>query len=162
MMHTPIQDCILGVDHIALAVPDLDAALQAYSTLGFSLVERSTVHGAHSGMLYATLKCRDSKLVLVQGNSPDSQVSRFVAHAGSGIHHIAYAVNDLDEALRRARSAGLSADTPVVSDTGIRQVFLHRDDTTGVRIELIERKTAGFSEHNVEQLFRALEAKDLF
>lgn len=161
MLPDDLSDLILGIDHVALAVTDIDSALPVYSALGFTLLDRSEVHGEHSGMLYATLKSRDATLVLVQGTSPASQVSRFVEQFGAGMHHVAFAVSNLDEALRRACEAGISPDTPVVSDTGIRQTFLHRDERTGVRIELIERLDAPFSKHNVAQLFRALEEKGL-
>ena len=157
-----LTDLILGIDHVALAVRDIDAALPVYAALGFSLLDRSEVHGEHSGMLYATLQSHEATLVLVQGTSPASQVSQFVEKFGAGMHHVAFAVTDLDEALRRSVEAGITPDTPVVSDTGIRQAFLHRDERTGVRIELIERRDAPFSEHNVEQLFRHLEAKGLY
>lgn len=157
-----LTDLILGIDHIALAVSDIDAAIPVYAALGFSLLDRSEVNGEHSGMLYATFKSRDATLVLVQGTSPESQVSQFIEKFGAGMHHVAFAVSDLDEALRRSHEAGISTDTPVVSDTGIRQTFLHRDERTGVRIELIERHDAPFSEHNVEQLFRSLEEKGLY
>ena len=155
-------DLILGIDHVALAVADIDSALPAYSALGFSLLDRNEVRGEYSGMLYATLKSGDATLVLVQGTSPASQVSQFIEKFGAGMHHVAFAVTDLDEALRRSGEAGITPDTPVVSDTGIRQAFLHRDERTGVRIELIERRDAPFSEHNVQQLFRHLEAKGLY
>ncbi|MBU0688225.1 MAG: VOC family protein [Gammaproteobacteria bacterium] len=157
-----LSDLILGIDHVALAVCDIDSALPIYAALGFKLLDRSEVHGEHSGMLYATLKSRDATLVLVQGTSPASQVSQFIDKFGAGMHHVAFAVSNLDEALRRSYEAGISTDTPVVSDTGIRQTFLHRDERTGVRIELIERHDAPFSEQNVEQLFRSLEAKGLY
>lgn len=162
MLRDRLTDLILGIDHVALAVTDIDAALPAYAALGFSLLDRNEVHGKHSGMLYATLKSGEATLVLVQGTSPASQVTRFVENSGAGIHHVAYAVSDLDEALRRAQAAGITADTPVVANSGIRQAFLRRDEKTGVRIELIERQGVSFSEHNVKQLFRALEAKDLY
>jgi methylmalonyl-CoA epimerase len=157
-----LSDLILGIDHIALAVTDLDSALPVYAALGFTLLDRSEVQGEHSGMLYATLNSRDATLVLVQGTSPASQVSQFVEQFGTGMHHVAFAVTDLDEALRRSAAAGIAPDTPVVADTGIRQAFLHRDERTGVRIELIERQDAPFSAHNVRQLFRHLEAKGLY
>lgn len=157
-----ISDLILGIDHVALAVSDIDSSLSAYSALGFSILDRSEVHGEHSGMLYATLKSHDATLVLVQGTSAASQVSRFIEKCGAGIHHVAFAVSNLDEALRRTHEAGIAADTPVVSDVGIRQTFLQRDEQTGVRIELIERQGAPFSERNVQQLFRALETKGLY
>ncbi|MDD5471718.1 MAG: VOC family protein [Sideroxydans sp.] len=162
MLNEQLSDLILGIDHVALAVTDIDSSLKVYAALGFSLLDHSEVHGDHSGMRYATLKCKDATLVLVQGTSPESQVSRFVAACGTGIHHIAYAVSDLDAAIHCAQQTGITVDTPIQSDEGIRQAFLHRDADTGVRIELIERHGAPFSEHNVEGLFRALEAQDLY
>jgi methylmalonyl-CoA/ethylmalonyl-CoA epimerase len=162
MLSEQLSDLILGIDHIALAVTDIDLSLQSYTALGFKLLDRSEVHGQHSGMQYATLKSQDATVVLVQGSSPTSQVSRFIDAYGTGIHHVAFAVSNLDEALQRSQQAGMLVDTPVMADEGIRQAFLHRDTKTGVRIELIERHDAPFSESNVEGLFRALEAQDLY
>ncbi|MFA6119955.1 MAG: VOC family protein [Sideroxydans sp.] len=160
---TQLGDLALGIDHVAIAVEDIDASVAWYcSALGFTLLNRSEISGDHSGMVYAVLKCASSTIVLVQGTSAASQVSKFIAAFGTGMHHIAFAVTDLDAAIERAAKAGSLSDTPVISDEGIRQTFLHRDPTTGVRIELIERSDAPFSEKNVEGLFRALEEKDLF
>lgn len=160
---TQLADLVLGIDHIAIAVKDIDSSIAWYSSaLGFSLAERSEVSGDHSGMLYAVMKSGSTTVVLVQGTSPESQVSKFLAAFGAGMHHIAFAVTDLDEAINRVATEGGSADTPIVSDNGIRQAFLQRDPATGVRVELIERHGIPFSERNVGQLFRALEEKDLY
>lgn len=162
-LKSQLGDLVLDIDHVAIAVEDVDATIARYcGALGFALLERNQVSGDHTGMVYAVLKSGSTTLVLVQGSSPESQVSRFVAAFGCGVHHIAFAVSDLDEALRRASAAGSSADTPVIADTGIRQAFLHRDPASGVRIELIERKGVPFSKKNVEGLFRALEARELY
>lgn len=158
-----LGDLVIGIDHVAIAVADVDASIAHYSrALGFTLLERSEVSGDHSGMVYAVLKSGSSTVVLVQGTSPESQVSKFIAAFGTGMHHIAFAVRDLDAALSIVKETGGSADTPVIADAGIRQAFLQRDAASGVRIELIERAEAPFSEKNVEGLFRALEAKDLY
>jgi methylmalonyl-CoA/ethylmalonyl-CoA epimerase len=163
ILKTQLADLVLGIDHVAIAVQDIDASIAWYtSTLGFSLVERSEISGDHSAMLYATLISGGSTIVLVQGTSPDSQVSKFLAEFGAGMHHIALAVSDMDLAIDRVVQAGGSTDTPVVSDDGIRQVFLQRDPATGIRIELIERHDVPFSKQNVEQLFKAFEEKDLY
>lgn len=163
-MHTAqLNDIILGIDHVALAVDDIEASIAWYVTaLGFTLHDRSVVLGDHSGMVYAVLKCGSTTIVLVQGTTPDSQVTKFVAKFGTGMHHIAFAVSDLDVALAKVGQSGGYADTPIIADDGIRQTFLRRDPTTGVRIELIERKGVTFSEKNVQGLFRALEEKDLY
>lgn len=162
-LKTQLGDLVLGIDHVAIAVEDIDASIAWYSSaLGFSLLDRSEVSGDHSGMVYAVLKSGSATVVLVQGTSAESQVSKFIAAFGTGIHHIALAVTDLDAAIDRATRAGGISDTPVISDEGIRQTFLHRDPTTGGRIELIERHDVPFSEKNVKGLFRALEEKNLY
>ena len=160
---TQLSDLILGIDHIAVAVENIDDSIRWYSSaLGFSLIECSEITGDYSGMVYAVMQAGNSSVVLVQGTSPESQVSKFLAAFGTGMHHIAFAVSDLDAAIARVAQAGGSADTPVVRDQEIRQIFLQRDLKTGVRIELIERRGAPFSRQNVERLFRVLEEKDLY
>ncbi len=160
---TQLADLILDIDHLAIAVEDIDTSIAwYYSILGFSLAERGEVSGEHSGMHYAVMKSGKANIVLTQGTSSASQSSRFLEKFGSGVQHIAFAVTDLDQAIDRVTKSGGIAETPVVSDSGIRQAFLQRDPATGVRIELIERHGESFSEQNVEQLFRALEAKDLY
>jgi methylmalonyl-CoA/ethylmalonyl-CoA epimerase len=160
---TQLAELVLGIDHVAIAVKDIDASIAWYSSaLGFSLAERSEVSGDHTGMLYAVMKSASATVVLIQGTSPESQVSKFLDAYGAGMHHIALAVADLDEAINRVAAAGGIADTPVVSDNGIRQALLQLDPATGLRIELIERHGVSFSKQNVEQLFRALEEKGLY
>ncbi len=159
---TQLADLILGIDHVAIAVEDIETSIAWYSSaLGFSLAERSEMSGDHSGMLSAVLKSGGATVVLVQGTSPESQVSKFLVAYGAGMHHIAFAVSDLDQAIDRVTKAGGHADTPILSDDGIRQVFLQRDPATGVRVELVERRGASFSQQNIEHLFRALEEKGL-
>lgn len=160
---TKLADLVLGIDHVAIAVKNIDASIAWYSsTLGFSLAERGEVSGDHSGMLYAVLKSGSISVVLTQGTSPASQVSKFLAASGSGVQHIAFAVTDLDTAIDRIAKAGGITDTPVISDGGIRQAFLQRDPATGMRIELIERHDGSFSKQNIERLFKALEEKNLY
>ena len=161
-MSAILSDLILDVDHIAIAVKDIEASTRWYSeALGFSLIDRHVTRGEHTSMLYAVMKAGQSVVVLLQGTEPESQVSQFIAEFGSGVHHIAFAVSDLDKAISKANEAGSVSDTPVVSDDGIRQIFFQRDPDTGVRIELIERSGDAFSENNVEQLFRVMEEKGL-
>ncbi len=157
-----LADLILEVDHIAIAVEDLDESVRWYSgALGFSLLDRHITRGEHTSMLYAVMKAGQSIIVLLQGTSPKSQVSRFITEFGCGVHHIAFAVSDLDAAISRANEYGSVTDTPIASDEGLRQVFFRRDPATGVRVELIERRGGSFTEKNVTQLFRVMEEKGL-
>ena len=154
---------ITGVDHIAIAVADLEEAVEWYTqALGFTLVERRETRGERTGMLSAQLDCNGVIVILVQGTEPESQVSRFISKFGPGVQHIAFAVSDLARAVRRVAEARGSLDTPLVEGTGIRQAFLRRDPGSGVRVELIERAGGTFNDRSVRDLFTAFEARDLF
>jgi methylmalonyl-CoA/ethylmalonyl-CoA epimerase len=157
------SDCIIGIDHIAVAVPNLVEAVTWYTrTLGFRLVEERRTHGVSTSMVSAVLVAGSAVVVLVQGGCPKSQVSRFIEHFGPGVQHVAFATRDMDAALARLHAAGGKADTSIIEDVGIRQVFLHRDHRSSVRAELIERRGGTFSDHSVQQLFRTFEANDLY
>ena len=111
---TQLADLIVEIDHIAIAVENLDEAIHWYSKdLGFLLVERGVTKGEHSSMVSAVMETGRTMVVLLQGTCPKSQISRFLAKFGSGIHHIAFAVADMDEAILRAIEAGNMADTPI-------------------------------------------------
>jgi methylmalonyl-CoA/ethylmalonyl-CoA epimerase len=158
-----LGESILDIDHIAVAVEDLEEAIQWYTTkLGFSLLERRTTTGDHTAMLSAVLRAGGAALVLIQGTTPESQVSRFIEAFGPGVQHVAFAVKDMDVAVRRLQVEGGGADTSLIEDEGIRQIFLRRDPGSGVRVELIERRGGTFSDKTVEKLFRAFEERDLF
>jgi methylmalonyl-CoA/ethylmalonyl-CoA epimerase len=157
-----LGDCVINIDHIAVAVTDLDKAIEWYTRcLGFSLLETRVTRGERTAMRSAVLSSGGALVVLVQGTTKDSQVSRFIEKFGAGVQHIAFSVQDLNVALDRVVQAGGAADTPLITDDGIRQVFLRRDAGSGVRIELIERHGGEFSDNTVEQLFRAFESRDL-
>jgi methylmalonyl-CoA/ethylmalonyl-CoA epimerase len=158
-----ITQNIIGVDHVAIAVENLDEAEDWYEKkLGFVLLERRLTQGERTAMLSAVLKAGRAIVVLIQGTSPQSQVSRFIEAFGPGVQHIAFAVEDIRQTMQQIVAAGGVADTPLIEDEGIRQVFLRRDPGSGVRVELIERRGGAFSDKTVEELFRTFEANDLF
>lgn len=158
-----LQDCVTGIDHVAVAVVDLPEAIAWYTQkLGFHLVEERETLGNHTGMLSAVVTAGSAVVVLIQGTSPQSQVSRFIQKFGPGVQHIAFGVRDMDEAVQRVGACGGGLDTPLIVDTGIRQAFLRRDPGSGVRVELIERTGGSFSNETVRQLFLTFEANDLY
>jgi methylmalonyl-CoA/ethylmalonyl-CoA epimerase len=158
-----LHGCIVCVDHIAIAVADLEESIDWYTRkLGFRLIERRMTRGERTGMISAVVVAGGAVVVLVQGLEPDSQVSKFVSIFGAGVQHVALSVENLEQAMKQVTAAGGVADTPVIQDEGIRQVFLRRDAGSGVRIELIERKGGDFSDKSVQQLFRAFETNDLY
>lgn len=156
-------DQVVGLDHIAVAVPDLEEAVSWYcSALGFTLVERRTTRGISTSMISAVLRAGGAVVVLIQGVEPNSQVTRFVQEFGPGVQHIAFRVKDLDLALAGVLSAKGAADTQMLTDVGIRQVFLRRDAQTGVRIELIERNGGDFTDESVRRLFLSMEESGIY
>jgi methylmalonyl-CoA epimerase len=157
-----IADCVLGLDHVAIAVQDIKESRDWYvRNLGFRCVAERETRGESTGMISAVLVAGSSVVVLIQGTERTSQVSRFIQKKGPGVQHMAFAVKDLDEAMRRLINAGASADTPIIEAEGIRQVFLRRD-VSGVRVELIERRGGDFSDRTVEELFRRFEEGELY
>lgn len=156
-----LSDLVVRVDHIAIAVKDLSAATKWYEHFGFIVLERRSTEGLHTGMHSAILQAGSVVVVLIQGTSPESQVSKFITHFGPGVQHIALEITDLEEALERVSQAGGKVDAQA-QDTGIRQAFLQRDPGSGVRVELIERRGGHFTDHSVRQLFLAFEQEDLY
>jgi methylmalonyl-CoA/ethylmalonyl-CoA epimerase len=153
------------VDHIAIAVPDLETSVAFYrDVLGFDVAERRTTRGNRTAMVSAVLQAGPITVVLVQGTSAESQVSRYVEHYGPGVQHIALEVEDLPELTRKLEESGLEFDTTIIQGTGIRQSFTHRDAGSGMMFELIERQEEDghFTDESVEQLFRQLEASDAY
>jgi methylmalonyl-CoA/ethylmalonyl-CoA epimerase len=150
----------LGIDHLAIAVPDLETSISWFTNaLGFSLKERRKTEGASTGMISAVLEAGALTIVLLQGTSPQSQVSQFVERYGPGVQHVAIRMENIDDAVQEFEAAGLEFDTSLIRGPGLKQIFTRRDEGSGLMIELIERKSEGFSDQNVSQLFEELERK---
>lgn len=151
------------IDHIALAVEDLEKAIVPYTqVLGFVVTSRLTTLGERTGMVSAVLQLGASTFVFTQGTSAQSQVSRFIAHYGPGVTHIAIRVSKLTEVVDELRRAGVEFATELVESPGLKQIFTKRDPGSGLMLELIQRDGGQFSPTSVEEVFRTLEARDLF
>ena len=125
------------IAHIGIAVESLQALLPFYrDVLGMPEVPLDDADGARN----AGLAAGESLVELLEAAAPDSPIGRFVARRGPGIHHICFAVDDLDGALERCRDAGLRLidETPRVGAEGKRIAFLHPGATGGVLVELSE------------------------
>lgn len=168
MSTDPNTPALLGkygksVDHIAIAVRDLEEGIKLYSEqFGFQLHERRRTEGRTSAMVSAVMKAGPITIVLLQGTSPESQVSRYVEHYGPGVQHIAIEVDDLATLTEELKSAGVQFDTSIISSPGLRQIFTHRDENSGMMYELIQRLGGDFSDESVQNLFEQLEAKDTY
>ena len=125
------------IAHVGIAVRALQEALPFYrDVLGLPEVPLENADGA----AIAGLATGDSLVELLEAQSPDSPIGRFVARRGPGIHHICFVVDDMEATLERCRAAGvrLIDETPRVGAEGKRIAFLHPASTGGVLVELTE------------------------
>ena len=125
------------IAHVGIAVSALDEILPFYrDILGMPEVPLDDADGAR----IAGLAAGDSLVELLEGQSADSPIGKFVARRGPGIHHICFEVDDLDGTLARCRAAGvrLIDETPRIGAEGKRIAFLHPSATAGVLVELSE------------------------
>jgi methylmalonyl-CoA epimerase len=160
---TALSKYVTAIDHVAIAVHDLEESIKLYTeVLGFELKERRRTEGKVTAMISAVLKAGPVTVVLLQGTTPESQVSRFVEHFGSGVQHLALGVQNLPELAEELKAAGMEFDTTVISSPGLRQIFSKRDQGSGMMFELIERMGGDFSDQSVQQLFEQLEKKDAY
>ena len=127
------------IDHIGVAVADLDAAIELHTErYGMPLVHRETI--AAQGVEAALLDVGESHVELLSPLGDETPVGRFLAKNGPGLHHVAYAVEDVDAALRSLREQGLRAidETPRAGIRGSRIAFLHPKTAGGVLTELVQ------------------------
>jgi methylmalonyl-CoA epimerase len=128
-----------AVDHVGVAVEDLDAAIELYSEgLGMPLQHRETV--TEQGVEAALLGVGDSHVELLLPLGGDTPVGRFLAKRGPGLHHTAYRCPDVARALEDCRARGLRLidEEPRRGIRDSRVAFLHPASTGGVLTELVE------------------------
>jgi methylmalonyl-CoA/ethylmalonyl-CoA epimerase len=125
------------IAHIGIAVRGLDDSISFYrDVLGLEDVPLDDADGAK----IAGLAAGESLVELLEAESPESPIGKFVAKRGPGIHHVCFAVDDLDAALDRCRAHGIRLidETPRLGAEGKRIAFLHPSSTSGVLVELTE------------------------
>jgi methylmalonyl-CoA epimerase len=130
---------LLNLDHVAIAVEDLDATIDSYrSRYGVEPLHRERVES--QGVEEAMIPVGGSFVQLLQPLTADSPVGRFLAKHGEGLHHVAYAVPDITAALRHLEDDGarLIDREPRVGGRGAKIAFVHPADLAGTLIELVE------------------------
>ena len=130
---------LTAIDHVGVAVEDIDAALAVYrDALGMALVHRETV--SEQGVDAALLDVGDSHIELLQPLGPDTTVGKFLARRGSGLHHVAYRVASVEDTLKALSVAGvrLIDERPRTGIRGSQVAFLHPSSTGGVLTELVQ------------------------
>jgi methylmalonyl-CoA epimerase len=128
-----------AIDHVGVAVPSIDEALTLYrDMLQMKLVHRETVE--EQGVHAALLDVGDSHIELLEPISPDTGVGRFLERNGPGMHHVAYRVASVDDALAACAAAGMRLidERPRTGIRNSRVAFLHPTSTGGVLTEIVQ------------------------
>ena len=130
---------LTDIDHVAIAVPDLDAAIAWYAdTFGATVTHREIVE--RDGVEEALIKVGDSYIQLTTGTRPDSPITKFLEKRGPGIHHVAYRVDDCAAALDAVKAQGWQVidDAPRPGSRGTTVAFVHPKTAFGTLIELVQ------------------------
>ena len=132
------------IDHIGVAVEDLDAAIKLYEeSFGMKLAHRETVE--EQGVEAVLLDVGDGHVELLAPLGPDTPVGKYLERKGPGLHHVAYAVNDIDSTLEQLAASGVELIDSVarVGIRGSRVAFLHPRSTGAVLTEIVEPAEGG-------------------
>ena len=127
------------IDHIGVAVEDIDAAIELYrDSFGMELAHRETVES--QGVEAVLLDVGDGHVELLAPLGPETPVGKYMAKNGPGLHHVAYAVDDIDAALEKIAAAGVQLidSEPRTGIRDSRVAFLHPRSTGGVLTEIVE------------------------
>jgi len=127
------------IDHVAIAVNDLEAAIEYYrSTFDCDVAHREVVE--QDGVEEALLKVADSYVQLLTPTRDDSPVAKYLASRGEGIHHVGYRVADCAEVLERVKAAGYRVidEQPRPGSRGTTVAFVHPKTAFGTLIELVQ------------------------
>jgi len=127
------------IDHVAIAVNDLDAAIDYYErAFGATVDHREVVE--RDGVEEALIKVADSYVQLMTPTRPDSPVAKALEKRGEGLHHIGYRVNDCGEALAAMVAAGATPidQAPRPGSRGTTVAFIHPKGSFGTLIELVQ------------------------
>jgi methylmalonyl-CoA/ethylmalonyl-CoA epimerase len=129
-----------GIHHLGVAVDDLDGAIETYERLfGATLERRAAV--PEQGVEAASLLVGTGRVELLAPTAADTAVGRFLERRGAGMHHVAYEVDDVGDALADLAAAGalLVDDVPRTGLFGLEVAFVHPDAVHGVLTEVVSR-----------------------
>lgn len=132
------------IDHIGVAVENLDEAIKLYErSFEMELAHRETVES--QGVEAVLLDVGEGHVELLAPLGPDTPVGKFIAKKGPGIHHVAYAVDDIEAALEQVKAAGLRLidEEPRTGIRRSRVAFLHPSATGSVLTEIVQPADGG-------------------
>jgi len=129
------------VDHIGIAVSNLDEALKVYSE-AFGLKVGGTEVVGDQKVKIAFIKVGESRIELLESTDPEGPIAKHIEKRGEGIQHIAFGVSDIEGTLQSLKEKGvrLIDETPRIGAGEAKIAFLHPKATKGVLLELCERK----------------------
>lgn len=136
------------ISHVGIAVKNLNAAMKQYATIAgheANLIEEVAEQRVRVAMFAAGESSghgEGGRVELLEGTSPDSPITKFIEKRGEGLHHICIYVDDIDAKLTELKTAGvrLIDEQPRIGAGGCRIAFVHPAGTSGVLIELEEKK----------------------
>lgn len=135
------SDLIIAIDHVGIAVADLDEAIEFYrATFGFAVVHEETNRDQGVREAMVAVGASGPCLQLLAPLSADSVIGRFLERSGPGLQQLAYRVTDIDKAMSAVRAEGMRLvyDEPRRGTAGTRVNFIQPQDAGGVLIELVQ------------------------
>ncbi len=125
-------------DHVGIAVKSIDQTLTIYTSMGQFDVKRTEVGGQK--VRIAMLKAGDTSVELLEPLSEDSSMAKFLRERGEGLHHIAFAVDDIEAAMNELKAKGFRFiyDRPTDGKFGSKVNFIHPKSAGGVLVELTQ------------------------
>ncbi len=134
---------ISHIEHIGIAVKDLDSAITYYeNVLGFNCYAKEEIENQQ--VKTAFFQVGETKIELLESTAPDGPIAKFIENRGEGVHHIAFSVNGIHEALKEATDKGIKLidSEPRDGAEGLNIAFLHPKYTGGVLTEFCEKNNA--------------------
>ncbi len=144
-----LEGLVIGIDHVAVCVSDMDAGIGLWTELlGLPLAHREKVAAQQTEAAFVDDPAGEGKGAAIEIIAPmagNAGLDKFLEKRGQGLHHLAVAVTDIVEALRRLDAAGvpLIDKTPRPGARGHMVAFLHPKATNGTLVELVERHSHG-------------------
>lgn len=130
---------LLKIEHLGIAVKDLNAANEVYKKLlGYEHYKTEGV--ASEGVMTSFFKCGESKIELLEATNTNSPIAKFIEKKGEGIHHIAFAVEDIVAEISRLKQEGFTIlnETPKKGADNKLVAFIHPKSSNGVLVELCQ------------------------
>lgn len=127
------------IEHIGIAVKNLTEANSIYEAL-LGVPPYKTEEVESEGVATSFFRCGESKIELLEATKADSPIAKFIEKRGEGIHHIAFAVDDIEAEIKRLKDAGFVVlnETPKVGADNKLVAFLHPKSSCGVLVELCQ------------------------